>query len=152
VGCSVLQLVAVSCSVLQCVAVCCTECCSRTHDFARVLGERARERGSERARDRERKCERERNRAKERARARARAHCYSLQSKSMGESRGQQYRTSWISECLQQHRQRFVIRPRVEKPCTATHCNALQHIATHCNTLQHTATHYSPLQHTANVL
>ena len=26
-------------------------------------------------------------------------------------------------------------------PCTATHCNTLQHPATHCNTLQHTALH-----------
>jgi len=60
--------------------------------------------------------------------------------------RGQQYRSSWISECLQQRRERFVIRPRVEAPRTATHCNTLQHTTTHYNTLQHTAVHCNTLQ------
>ena len=33
-------------------------------------------------------------------------------------------------------------------PCTATHCNTLQHTVTHCNTLQYTATRCNTLQHT----
>ena len=36
-----------------------------------------------------------------------------------------------------------------EEALTATHCNALWHIATHCNILRYTATHHNTLHHAA---
>ena len=44
---------------------------------------------------------------------------------------------------------KFLMSVRSRWPCTAIHCNTLQHAGTHCNTLRHTATRWDTPQHTA---